>query len=678
MLFEMGHTAERRARAALLLLTLAVAVCATQFTLHVADSVQGLVEKWIYEPTVVVAGLVCMARGFVGRTERAAWSLIGLGVLLWGVGDTIWTFVYVDDASPPYPCVSDAFWLALYPPIYVGFLLLVRSRAGGLRRSLWLDGVMASLAVAALGTAFVFHAVLDATDGSKAAVATNLSYPLADLTLVALVVWVLALSGWRPGRGWGLITAGLLVFSVSDCLYLFQTALGTYVSGNSTDLGWIAGAVLIAWAAWQPAAEGPPRQVAAMGLLLAPVAFGLLALGVLVYDHFRQIDWLSLALASAAILAVIARMALTFAENTRMLDGSRLEARTDELTGLGNRRELLHDLELALALQSGGLLALFDLNGFKQYNDTFGHPAGDALLARLGASLARYVAGNGKAYRMGGDEFCLIWNGPSPAREVVVEGAAAALGERGEGFAISAAWGSVALAAAETTSEALRLADQRMYEQKEGSRASASEQSTGVLLQALAERHPGLGDHVHGVADLAQAVAAELGLPAEDIARAQLAASLHDVGKMAIPDAILDKPGPLDEGEWVFLRRHTLIGERILHAAPALSYVASIVRSTHERFDGGGYPDGLTGPDIPLAARIVFVCDAFDAMTSSRPYAGAIPADAAIAELRRCAGTQFDPRVVEAFVAAVAAGKAPSAATIVDDSRVPVGAAPGR
>src|SRR5215203_4562679 len=160
---RMGHTAERRARAALLLLTFAVAVCATQFTLHVADSVQGLVEMWIYEPTVVVAGLVCMARGFVGRTERAAWSLIGLGVLLWGVGDTIWTFVYVDDASPAYPCVSDAFWLALYPPIYVGFLLLVRSRAGGLRRSLWLDGVMASLAVAALGTAFVFHAVLDAT-----------------------------------------------------------------------------------------------------------------------------------------------------------------------------------------------------------------------------------------------------------------------------------------------------------------------------------------------------------------------------------------------------------------------------------------------------------------------------------------------------------------------------------
>src|SRR5215212_6440585 len=281
----MGHVAERRARAALLLLTLAVAACAIEFTLHLADSGQALLERWIYEPTVIAAGGTCIARGLAGRTERAAWSLIGLGVVLWGVGDTIWTFVYVDDVLPPYPCISDAFWLALYPPVYVGFLLLLRSRASGLRRSLWLDGVIASLAVAALGTAFVFQAILDATGGSKAAVATNLSYPLADLTLIALVVWVLGVSGWRPGRAWGLIAAGLLVFSVSDCLYLFQTAVGGYVAGNSTDLGWIAGALFLAWAAWQPAAEGPPRQLAAMGLLLAPVAFGLLALGVLVYDH---------------------------------------------------------------------------------------------------------------------------------------------------------------------------------------------------------------------------------------------------------------------------------------------------------------------------------------------------------------------------------------------------------
>ena len=117
---------------------------------------------------------------------------------------------------------------------------------------------------------------------------------------------------------------------------------------------------------------------------------------------------------------------------------------------------------------------------------------------------------------------------------------------------------------------------------------------------------------------------------------------------MAIPEVILDKPGPLDETEWAFMRRHTIIGERIVAAAPALAGVARIVRSSHER-DGGGYPDGLAGTQIPLAARIVFVSDAFAAMTYDRPNSSAITTRAAISELRRCAGSQFDPMVVEAL-----------------------------
>ena len=127
------------------------------------------------------------------------------------------------------------------------------------------------------------------------------------------------------------------------------------------------------------------------------------------------------------------------------------------------------------------------------------------------------------------------------------------------------------------------------------------------------------------------------------------AAELHDVGKIAIPDAILAKSGPLDETEWGFMRRHTIIGERILLAAPALRSVARLVRSSHERWDGAGYPDGLCGEEIPLGARVVAACDAFDAMTTNRPYRHRIGEPAALEELRRCAGTQFDPRVVAAF-----------------------------
>ena len=639
----------RRATTALAVLTLALVACTLEFTLHVSDSLQHFVVYWLYNGLVVAAGVVCIARGISNARERAAWILIGAAVVFWGVGNTIWTFAYVALESPPYPSLADAFWLAVYPPVYVGLLLLLRSRAGGVRRSVWLDGVIASLAVAAIGTAVVFQAVLEATSGSKAAIATNLAYPLADLTTIALVVWVLAVSGWRIGRAWGLIAAGLLVFSISDCLYLFQTASGSYVAGGATDLGWVGGCVLLAWAAWQPAEQTIRARLEGWAVLTTPIGCGLLALAVLVYDHFSQVNPLSLVLSSAAILAVLARLAMTFGENMEMLAGSRDEARTDALTGLANRRRLLDDLTATAEGKAPHVLALFDLNGFKQYNDFFGHPAGDVLLARLGEKLARFIAGRGSAYRMGGDEFCILCPEDVDA-DAIVAGAVHALADHGDGFAVTAAHGRALLPGeAATPTEALQLSDQRMYVDKQGGRMSASEQSSQVLMRALSECHPQLDDHLLGVAQLAEGVALELGLPPAEVLRVRLAASLHDVGKMAIPEAILEKPGPLTEHERLFVNRHTLIGARILHAAPDLSHLADVVRSSHERMDGKGYPDGLPGSEIPIASRIIFVCDAFDAMTSERSYAVAMTAEAALAELRRCAGTQFDPVAVAAL-----------------------------
>jgi two-component system cell cycle response regulator len=641
--------ANRTATVALVVITVALAACVLQFTLHVSPSLQHFVVYWLYNGLVIAAGLVCIGRGWSGRSERLAWTLIGAAVVSWGIGNTIWTFVYVALPSPPYPSIADAFWLAVYPPFYVALLLLLHSRSGGIRRSLWLDGVIASLAVAAVGTAVVFQAVLDATSGSKTAVATNLSYPLADLTMIALVVCVLAVSGWRIGRAWAFFAAGLLVFSVSDCLYLFQTAAGSYVAGGATDLGWVGGCVLLSWAAWQPSARSRRARLEGWGVHLAPIGFGLLALAVLVYGNFSHVNPLSLVIATAAILAVIARLAMTFGENRRMLLGSRHEARTDVLTGLGNRRKLLDDLDATLGGATASVLALFDLNGFKQYNDAFGHPAGDMLLTRLGEKLRLFLEGHGSAYRMGGDEFCILCPEGVDV-EALVEGAAYALADHGQGFTITAARGTVSLPAeAATAADALRLADQRMYAHKQGARRSASEQSSLVLLRALSECHPRLDEHVAGVARLAERVAIRLQLPPADVAHVRLAAALHDVGKMAIPAAILEKHGPLSDDDWKFVHRHTLIGARILHAAPDLASVADTVRSSHERYDGTGYPDSLAGEAIPLSSRIVFVCDAFDAMTSDRPYGSAMKSADALAELHRNAGTQFDPRVVAAF-----------------------------
>jgi two-component system cell cycle response regulator len=195
----------------------------------------------------------------------------------------------------------------------------------------------------------------------------------------------------------------------------------------------------------------------------------------------------------------------------------------------------------------------------------------------------------------------------------------------------------------------MRLVDQRMYTQKTSGRRSTDRQTRDVLLRAVQERNPELAERHAAVARLADAVGQRLGLSTHEQTELRQAAELHDVGKMAIPEQVLHKPGPLDDDEWAFVRRHPLIGERIIGAAPALAQAAKLVRATHERVDGSGYPDGLTGEQIPLGARIIAVCDAFTAMTSPRAYATQRTLAAAIAELQRAAGTQFDPTVVDAF-----------------------------
>jgi diguanylate cyclase (GGDEF)-like protein len=334
-------------------------------------------------------------------------------------------------------------------------------------------------------------------------------------------------------------------------------------------------------------------------------------------------------------------------------------ANTDGLTGLGNRRRLAVALEEATRAASSDrpvLLAIYDLDGFKLYNDTFGHPAGDALLERLARRLSGSLDERARAYRMGGDEFCVVTALTSVDEALNVAALAAeALQEHGDGFTVTASYGAVLLPI-ETSdpTEALRLADQRMYAQKSSSRMSAPTQTTDVLVQMISERNAELGEHVSIVVRLAEGVSKRLGLSREQVDEVKRAAALHDIGKLAIPESILMKPGPLSVAEWDFVRQHTLIGDRILSAAPSLSSCARIVRSSHERWDGGGYPDGLAADDIPLAARIVAVCDAFHAMTSARPYRDSRSVEEAIGEVQRCAGTQFDPSVVRAFVSELA------------------------
>ena len=629
-----------------------------------------LFSRFAHDGVLLAATALCLWAGIAspGRRERRAWLLIGAGVAAWTFGEIYYTAVLwtADEIAIPSP--ADAGYLLFPPFMLVGVLALLRSRTRDVPGTLWADGITAALAVSAASAALVFQTVHDSASGQTLEVAVNLAYPLADLVLLGVIVGALAGTGWQLDRGWVLLFAGTAAFWLADSLYLVGNANGTYAPGAWFDAGWWLGLLLIGSAAWQPV-----RAAAAHGAadertrrIVLPLAFGAAGLGLLVYGCVAQLNLVAIGLAAASLLAVMARTMLTFRDNVSMLRASREEAQTDALTGLGNRRALARALERELPRATAAeplVLVLFDLDGFKHYNDTFGHPAGDALLMRLGASLTEFLRDRGVAFRMGGDEFCALFKSSGRVAEPLVVGAAAALSERGDGFEIGCSYGAIELPAeASHVADALRIADQRMYAQKNAGRMSAIRQSKDVLVRALAERNPELRDQLSGVADLAEATALRLGLGHDAIEQVRHAAELHDVGKVAVPDAILTKPAPLDDSEWAFIRRHTLIGERIIAAAPALTRVAVLVRSSHERWDGAGYPDGLAGEEIPLGARIVAVADAFDAMTSARPYAVARSAEAALQELHRCAGAQFDPAVVDAFAAARREVRLPAAA----------------
>ncbi len=622
-------------------------------------------DTYVYTAVELLAVAVCAARVIRGREDRAAWALMTVGLVAWTAGDLTWTLWLDNVANPPYPSLADVFYLTMYPAVYAALMLLIRSRLRNAGAAQWLDGGVVGLALASLAAALVFDAVVASSPTDFIAELVNVAYPIGDFILLMCVAVAYSLANWRPGRAWLLLGAGITVTAVADIVFTYQSAKGTYATGTLLDVMWPASMCLFAVSAWARPSRRTSDSVDAPHTIALTLVAAAGALTLLVLAAFERISALAVAFAAGALVLASVRAALTYLENVRILRRSAHDAVTDPLSGLGNRRRLMADLERAFAGRATSTLLFFDLNGFKRYNDGFGHAAGDALLARIGTALRAAVADCGRAYRLGGDEFCVLLDGRVERHDRIVARASAALVEQGSGFTVNSSVGLAVIPDdALSASSALQLADERMYADKAGRSSAGEAQARDVLMQLLNERAPSLHEHVAGVGALTAAIAARLDLAAEQRDELKRAAELHDIGKLAIPDEILNKPGPLTDAEWRFMSQHSVIGERILSAAPALRPVARLVRASHERWDGTGYPDSLEGSRIPLGARIIAVCDAYDAMISERCYRHARPEVDAIAELRRCAGTQFDPEVVE-MVCSVLQGAGEDVAVVV-------------
>ena len=367
------------------------------------------------------------------------------------------------------------------------------------------------------------------------------------------------------------------------------------------------------------------------------------------------------------------------------------DARTDNLTSLGNHRAYQAALrELIAASEETGSpfsLALLDVDDFKRVNDNYGHPTGDELLVQLAGLLERIDGA--QAFRFGGDEFAILCELDEMSSFRAVEQLqhqVASLPTPGGSVTISVGIATFP-SHADSAEELQRTADGALYWSKHHGKNRSCLYSPSVVrvfsteeLERAAEqdarlraaknlvrfvdaRDPSTASHSQIVSSLAEAIGIELGLDPETIERLRLAGLLHDLGKIGLPDAILQAPRALTDEEFAIVRRHPEFGHALLDGL-GIEPVDTWVRHHHEHWDGSGYPSGLAGEEIPLGARIILCADAFEAITADRPYRKAQSADAALAELRRNAGTQFDPDVVDALARHLSAGVSSTAAAL--------------
>lgn len=387
------------------------------------------------------------------------------------------------------------------------------------------------------------------------------------------------------------------------------------------------------------------------------------------------------------LLEQVSRQIATPLENATLYARAEQRSRIDELTGLFNRRHFEERLKEEVSRHSRHdstfSLLMIDLDAFKAYNDMYGHPSGDKLLKFIASLVSASIRESDQGFRYGGDEFAVILPHTGAEEAFVVAERVRTRVSREMETKQSGVTSSIGLASYPADGvmpgELVATADTALYYAKNtgGNRTYISSKIFAEADPAgdLKNNHRGSGlsavyalaaavdakdhytyGHSRKVNTYAVVLAESVGLPSDEVSRISTSALLHDIGKIGIPDRILNKKGELDDEEWEAIKSHPRLGANIVGNVPDLAPCVGAILYHHERWDGTGYPEGLRGKSIPLAARILSIADAFAAMASARPYRDALPDEEALQRLREAAGTQFDPDLVQVFSEEVEAG----------------------
>ena len=325
----------------------------------------------------------------------------------------------------------------------------------------------------------------------------------------------------------------------------------------------------------------------------------------------------------------------------------------DPLTNLHNRRYYSEELDRLDTIKYMPLsIIIADINGLKITNDAFGHEIGDQLLVTVATNLVEVFTKENRIARIGGDEFTIFLPNTSKERALQYMETAKKRIENNtiRGMGISVSFGVATKLSTEPIQEVIKMAEDDMYTHKLFEIASHRNETIKTIVSTLHEKNPREEAHSKRVSEICISIGTKLGMKSDEIALLKAISNLHDIGKIAIDDSILNKKGPLDEKEWEQIKKHPEIGYRILSSSPEYADIAQDILSHHERYDGKGYPRGLSGGDIPIRARIITIADSYDAMISERPYRRPLTHQEALEEIRKNAGTQFDPALAELFI----------------------------